>query len=61
MRKIIKLLKRARKKNTQKELLTTYDICVVLKGSKCNRVYEKLGTYSRRGNRLSINIFRLIF
>lgn len=61
MKKIVKLLKRCPKKNLPRILTPVYDICIVKKREKNKYVFEKLGVYTQRGNRLDINLFRLVF
>lgn len=61
MKKIVKLLKRHSKKNQPRNLTLVYDICIVKKREKNKYVFEKLGTYTQRGHRLNINLFRLVF
>ena len=59
--KIIKLFRRAPKKNNPRPKIPTYDICITKKSSHGKKVYEKLGTYSPKGELLTLNIFRLCF
>ena len=60
MKKIIRFLKRARKKNRPKKALPTYDICVVNTSVRGKKVYEKLGFYSASGY-ARLNVFRLVY
>jgi len=61
MDKIIKLLRRAPRKNCPKHKIPIYEICIVPRGSHSKDVIEKLGTYSLRSSVFSINIFRLCY
>lgn len=61
MTKIVKILRRNPKKNQPKNPVPIYDICVVRRSARGRFVYEKLGVYTQRGHRLSINPFRLLF
>jgi hypothetical protein len=59
--KIVKLLRRAAKKDMERERVAIYDICVTDKSSHGKRVYEKLGSFNIRSGNFSINLFRLVF
>lgn len=60
MKKIIKLLRRAPKKNQPRSRVPIYDICVV-KSGRGKFVFEKIGSYSQKASLLKINAFRLVF
>lgn len=59
--KIIRLVRRARKKNSPQSFFPTYDFCVVNKAQNGKKVVEKLGTLNIGRGFFSLNAFRLVF
>lgn len=61
MPKIIKLVRRARKKNSPRSFLATYDVCVVNTGQRGKRVVDKLGFINQSAAVMRLNTFRLCY